>query len=203
MSRRSVRRPFEAAIPKPNRLNHRGRRNKGSDSVVAGQPARANRNRTNHNSVKHANGNATVRTEKVALDTYSLSVLHDGPGLPARFEATKSQGLGMKLILQFVKQIGADLQIIPRHGGHKTCFTVTFASRQNPTAFVLSGNFNAIPPANDDGFSISASGSEQILAAITNPVSTIFCETIDRKGAPARQRDVRCSGHDAAKDINR
>jgi len=44
---------------------------------------------------------------------------------------------------------------------------------------------------------------QKILAAITNPVSTIFCETIDRKGAPARQRDVRCSGHDAAKDINR
>jgi len=76
------------------------------------------------NSVKHANGNIAVRIEKIALDTYSLSVLDDGPGLPARFEATQSQG--MKLILQFVKEIGADLQIIPRHGGHKTCFTVTF-----------------------------------------------------------------------------
>ncbi len=86
------------------------------------------------NSVKHANGNITLRTEKVALDTYSLSVLDDGPGLPAGYEVAKSQGLGMKLILRFVKQIGGDLQIIPRHGGHRTCFTVTFASNQHTTA---------------------------------------------------------------------
>jgi two-component system, sensor histidine kinase PdtaS len=78
------------------------------------------------NSVKHANGNITVRIEKVALDTYSLSVLDDGPGLPAGYEAAKSKGLGMKLILRFVKQIGGDLQIIPRDGDHRMCFTVTF-----------------------------------------------------------------------------
>jgi two-component system, sensor histidine kinase PdtaS len=78
------------------------------------------------NSVKHANGNITVRIEKTALDTYSLSVLDDGPGLPAGFEATKSKGLGMKLILRLVKQIGGDLQIIPRDNGHRTCFAVTF-----------------------------------------------------------------------------
>jgi two-component system, sensor histidine kinase PdtaS len=78
------------------------------------------------NSVKHANGNITVRTERIGLGTYSLSVLDDGPGLSAGYEAAKSQGLGMKLILRLVKQIGGDLQIIPRHGGHKTCFTVTF-----------------------------------------------------------------------------
>jgi two-component sensor histidine kinase len=78
------------------------------------------------NSVKHANGNITVRIEKTALDTYRLSVLDDGPGLPAGFEA----GLGMKLILRFVKQIGGELQIIPRHDDRRTCFTVTF--RQCP-----------------------------------------------------------------------
>jgi two-component sensor histidine kinase len=78
------------------------------------------------NSVKHANGNITVRIEKTALDTYSLSVLDDGPGLPAGFEVAKSKGLGMKLIRRFVKQIGGDLEIIPRDDGHRTCFTVTF-----------------------------------------------------------------------------
>lgn len=78
------------------------------------------------NSVKHANGDITVRIEKTALDTYSLSVLDDGPGLPPGFETAKSKGLGMKLILRFVKQIGGDLQIIPRDDGHRTCFTVTF-----------------------------------------------------------------------------
>ena len=78
------------------------------------------------NSVKHANGNITVRIEKTAFDTYSLSVLDDGPGLPAGFEVAKSKGLGMKLIRRFVKQIGGDLEIIPRDDGHRTCFTVTF-----------------------------------------------------------------------------
>jgi two-component sensor histidine kinase len=78
------------------------------------------------NSVKHANGNITVRIEETALDTYSLSVLDDGPGLPAGFEVAKSKGLGMKLILRFVKQIGGDLEIIPRDDDHRTCFTVTF-----------------------------------------------------------------------------
>jgi two-component sensor histidine kinase len=78
------------------------------------------------NSVKHANGNITVRIEETALDTYSLSVLDDGPGLPAGFEVAKSKGLGMKLIRRFVKQIGGDMEIIPRDDGHRTCFTVTF-----------------------------------------------------------------------------
>jgi two-component system, sensor histidine kinase PdtaS len=86
------------------------------------------------NSVKHANGNITVRTEKIALDTYSLSVLDDGPGLPAGYEAAKSKGLGMKLILRFVKQIGGDLQSVPADGRHRTCFTVTFASSTGRTS---------------------------------------------------------------------
>jgi two-component system, sensor histidine kinase PdtaS len=78
------------------------------------------------NSVKHASGDITVRLEKSAPATYSLSVLDDGPGLPAGFEAAKSEGLGMKLVLWLVKQVGGDLQIIPRHGDHRACFTVAF-----------------------------------------------------------------------------
>jgi two-component sensor histidine kinase len=78
------------------------------------------------NSVKHANGDITVRLEKSTPATYSLSVLDDGPGLPAGCEAAKSKGLGMKLVLWLVEQIGGDLQIIPRDDGHRTCFTVTF-----------------------------------------------------------------------------
>lgn len=79
------------------------------------------------NSVKHANGNITVRIEKTALDAYSMSVLDDGPGLPPGFEAAKSKGLGMKLILRFVNQIGGDLQIIPRDDSNRACFTVSFS----------------------------------------------------------------------------
>jgi two-component system, sensor histidine kinase PdtaS len=78
------------------------------------------------NSVKHANGDITVRLEKSASATYSLSVLDDGPGLPAGCEAAKSKGLGMKLVLWLVEQIGGDLQIIPCNDGHRTCFTVIF-----------------------------------------------------------------------------
>jgi two-component system, sensor histidine kinase PdtaS len=78
------------------------------------------------NSVKHASGDITVRIEKSATATYSLSVLDDGPGLSAGFEADKSKGLGMKLVLWLVKQIGGDLQIISRDGDHRACFIVTF-----------------------------------------------------------------------------
>ena len=82
------------------------------------------------NSVKHTNGDITVRLEKRAPGTYSLSVLDDGPGLPAGFEAAKSKGFGMKLVLWLVKQIGGELQINPRDGGHRACVTVTFCSQQ-------------------------------------------------------------------------
>lgn len=78
------------------------------------------------NSVKHASGDITVRLQKSAPATCSLSVLDDGPGLPAGFEAAKSKGLGMKLVLWLAKQIDGDLQIIPRDDGHRACFTVTF-----------------------------------------------------------------------------
>ena len=85
------------------------------------------------NSVKHAKGNITVRIGKTALDAYSMSVLDDGPGLPAGFETAKSNGLGMKLILRFVEQIGGDLQINPPDDGHRAGVTITFCRSQNPT----------------------------------------------------------------------
>jgi two-component sensor histidine kinase len=79
------------------------------------------------NSVKHANGNITVRIEKAAPGTYSLSVLDDGPGPPVGCEA-KNKGLGMKLVVWLVKQIDGDLQIIPRANGIRACVTVIFCS---------------------------------------------------------------------------
>jgi two-component sensor histidine kinase len=78
------------------------------------------------NSVKHTNGDITVRLEKRAPAAYSLSVLDDGPGLAAGGETAKSDGFGMKLVLWLVEQIGGELQIIPRHDGHRACVTVTF-----------------------------------------------------------------------------
>jgi two-component sensor histidine kinase len=79
------------------------------------------------NSVKHANGNITVRLEKSTSAAYSLSVLDDGPGLSAAVEAAaKSKGLGMRLVLWLATQIGGHLEIIPRDDGHRACFKVTF-----------------------------------------------------------------------------
>lgn len=86
------------------------------------------------NSVKHANGDITVRLEKNAPGIYSLSVLDGGPGLLAGDDAANSKGLGMKLVIWLVEQIGGHLHATPRGDGHRTCFTVTFASGRNPTA---------------------------------------------------------------------
>jgi two-component sensor histidine kinase len=80
------------------------------------------------NSVKHANGGITVRLEKSAPATYSLSVLDDGPGLPAGVVTGKGKGLGMKVVLWLVKQIGGDLKIIPRADGNRARVTVIFCS---------------------------------------------------------------------------
>jgi two-component sensor histidine kinase len=78
------------------------------------------------NSVKHTNGDITVRLEKSAPAAYSLSVLDDGPGLAAAGEAGESKGFGMKIVLWLVEQIGGELQINPRRDGHRACVTVTF-----------------------------------------------------------------------------
>lgn len=78
------------------------------------------------NSVKHGIGNVTVRLEKSAPTKYSLSVLDDGPGLPAGYEMAKGKGLGMKLVRWLVEQIGGEFKINPRHDDHRACLTVTF-----------------------------------------------------------------------------
>jgi two-component system, sensor histidine kinase PdtaS len=80
------------------------------------------------NSVKYAKSDITVRIETTASACYSLSVLDEGPGLPAGFDTAKCGGLGMKLVLSLVKQIGGELQIVPRSTGHAARFTVLFRS---------------------------------------------------------------------------
>lgn len=80
------------------------------------------------NSTKYAKGNITVRLEKTSPDGHSLSVLDDGPGLPAGFNPADSKGLGMKIILSLVKQIDGELQIRPGDDGRGSCFTIAFCS---------------------------------------------------------------------------
>jgi two-component sensor histidine kinase len=78
------------------------------------------------NSMKYANGDITIRIEKAASAGYLLSVLDDGPGMPAGFEPAESKGLGMKLVASLVNQIGGELQIGCGDNGRGARFTVAF-----------------------------------------------------------------------------
>jgi two-component sensor histidine kinase len=83
------------------------------------------------NSAKYAKGNITVRVETTSPAGHSLSVLDDGPGLPAVFNPAKSEGLGMRIVLSLVREIGGELHIFPGDNGRGTRFTVTFSSSEN------------------------------------------------------------------------
>ena len=80
------------------------------------------------NSAKYAKGNITVRFETTGPGGYSLSVLDNGPGLPAQFDPAGSKGLGMKIVRALVKQIGGELRISAAHEGRGARFTVAFSS---------------------------------------------------------------------------
>jgi two-component sensor histidine kinase len=82
------------------------------------------------NSAKYARGHISVQFVAISAGTYALSVLDDGPGLPAGFDPAKSKGLGMKIVLALVRQIGGALQISSAHDDRGTRFTVTFSLPQ-------------------------------------------------------------------------
>jgi two-component sensor histidine kinase len=78
------------------------------------------------NSAKYAEGNIIVRLETKPIIGHSLSVSDDGPGLPQGFDPANSKGLGMKIIVSLLKQIGGELQFERGENGRGTCFTVRF-----------------------------------------------------------------------------
>ena len=80
------------------------------------------------NSAKYAKGNITVRFETTAPGCHSLSVLDDGPGLPAGFDPGGTKGLGMRIVRAQVKQIGGELHISAGDNGRGARFTVAFSS---------------------------------------------------------------------------
>ncbi|MDQ2078610.1 sensor histidine kinase [Xanthobacteraceae bacterium Astr-EGSB] len=80
------------------------------------------------NSAKYAAGVTTVRIEKTSLDSHSVSVFDDGPGLPTGFDPTDSKGLGMKIVRSLVDQIGGELHISPGGDGRGASFTVGFCA---------------------------------------------------------------------------
>jgi two-component sensor histidine kinase len=78
------------------------------------------------NSAKYAEGHVTVRIEATSPTDRVLSVIDDGPGLPAGFQPAHSKGLGMRIVLSLVQQIGGELRIVPGDNGRGTCFAVNF-----------------------------------------------------------------------------
>ena len=83
------------------------------------------------NSAKHATGQVTVRIESTSPGHHSLSVRDDGPGVAAGFNPAVSKGLGMKIVLALVKQIGGELHVHAGDNARGTHFTVTFSAPLN------------------------------------------------------------------------
>ena len=80
------------------------------------------------NSAKYAKSNITVRLETSPSLGHSLSVLDEGPGLPAGYDPAVSKGLGMKIISSLVRQISGKLKIAPGEHGRGATFTVAFCA---------------------------------------------------------------------------
>lgn len=80
------------------------------------------------NAAKHTEGTIIVRLRTISPTGLSLSVLDDGPGLPVGFDPAGNKGLGMKIVLSLVEQIGGKLHVAIGDDGRGTCFTVTFHS---------------------------------------------------------------------------
>ena len=78
------------------------------------------------NSAKYAEGHVSVRIEATSPTDRSLSVVDDGPGMPAGFKPEDSKGLGMKIVLSLVQQIGGTFSILPGNNGRGTRFVVKF-----------------------------------------------------------------------------
>jgi two-component sensor histidine kinase len=79
------------------------------------------------NAAKYARGRIGVRFVRTAAG-YSLTVQDDGPGLPPAFDPSRSSGLGMKITLAQVKQIGGELCMSPGDDGRGARFTVSFGA---------------------------------------------------------------------------
>lgn len=78
------------------------------------------------NAAKHGRGAITVRLEAPPEGGHLLSVCNDGPALPPGFDPAAGEGLGMKIMLALVEQIGGTLQIGPCAQCQGTRFAVAF-----------------------------------------------------------------------------
>jgi two-component system, sensor histidine kinase PdtaS len=97
--------------------------------TVTGIPLGLIANELVTNALKHGEGRITVKLEPHARKGYALSVCNKGPALPAGFDPAACDGLGMKLVSSFVRQIGGELRIDRGDGKDCTRFTVLFAGQ--------------------------------------------------------------------------
>lgn len=78
------------------------------------------------NAAKHGRGGITVQLKALPEGGHLLSVCNDGPALPPGFDPAASPGLGMKIMLALVEQIGGTLQIGACPQCQGTRFAVAF-----------------------------------------------------------------------------
>ncbi len=80
------------------------------------------------NAKKHGAGSIRVTFTKGGPGEYELSVLDEGPGLPAGFAPDRRApgSLGMKLVALLASQLGGRLSAGANPAGRGACFTVTF-----------------------------------------------------------------------------
>lgn len=88
------------------------------------------------NSAKYASGAISVRLAESPENGYSLSVCDCGAGLPKDFDPGKSKGLGMRIVLSLVRQIGGELRFSAGDGDRGARFTVLFSCRSGDALVV-------------------------------------------------------------------
>jgi two-component sensor histidine kinase len=79
------------------------------------------------NAVKYGEGQIDIRLESGPEKGYLLLVSNMGPALPHGFDPASGNGLGMKIINSFVKQIGGELRFGPADGNRGAQFTILFS----------------------------------------------------------------------------
>jgi two-component sensor histidine kinase len=82
------------------------------------------------NSRKHGRGRIVVRFETPSPHNHLISVVDDGPGLPADFKLDDGKGLGMKIIGALVNEIGGELLIVRGENRSRAHFAISFRSPQ-------------------------------------------------------------------------
>jgi two-component sensor histidine kinase len=80
------------------------------------------------NAAKYGKGRIAVKLQPNPEYGYALSVSNDGPALPEGFDPGASEGLGIKIIQSFARQIGGKLRVGRNDDGQGAQFTVLFSA---------------------------------------------------------------------------